>query len=37
MASTTQHTVASARRAAVRIEDDRDSIQIDSKARTPLQ
>jgi len=37
MASTTQQTVASARRAAVRIEDERDSKQMDSKARTPLQ
>lgn len=37
MASTTQQTVASARKAAVRIEDERDSRQMDSKARTPLQ
>ena len=37
MASTTQQTVASARRAAVRIEDDRDSRHMDNRARTPLQ
>jgi len=37
MASTTQQIVASARRAVVRIEDERDSRQMDSKARMPLQ